>query len=453
MNKSKEITHKNPMGYEDVPKLLTRMSLPIMLSMLIQSLYNITDSYFVSQFSEKALRATSISFPIQILIIALGVGTGVGINSYISRSLGAGSQDEADQGAMHGLLLVFVSWAIFIIFRLTIIGPFLDRFTQDPVVKEMAVEYLSWITSFSFLAIAQITTEKIIQGTGNMVRSMLIQLLGAVINIILDPILIFGLLGFPTMGIKGAAIATVIGQGSGAILGLYFLLSNKIELNIDYKRFKPSMDTIKKIYEVGIPSILMQSVRALLTTVLNVIVAQHSEMAVSVLGVYFKLESFVFMPVIGLSQGVLPIIGYNYGAKNKERINDTFKYGVGGAIALMLAGTFLFQLFPAQLMGIFAENQEMVEMGTYTLRIISVSYVFAAVGIINSVFFQAIGLGKLSLIVTTLRQIVVIMPVAYFLSKISLNAIWFAYPIAEIVSVIASMVFKRRTQRDYIDVL
>lgn len=449
----KKTTHTNPMGYEDVPTLLAKMSLPIMLSMLIQSLYNITDSYFVSQYSEKALRATSISFPIQILIIALGVGTGVGINSYISRNLGAGNEEEADQGAMHGLLLVFVSWILFIIFRLTMIGPFLSRFTEDPVVMEMGMEYLGLITSFSFLAITQITIEKIIQGTGNMVRSMLIQLLGAIVNIILDPILIFGLLGFPSMGIKGAAIATVIGQGSGALLGMYFLLSNKISLNIDYKKFKPSLETIKNIYAVGFPSILMQSVRAFLTTVLNVIVAQNSELAVSVLGIYFKLESFVFMPVLGLSQGVLPIIGYNYGAKNKERIDEVFKYGVRAAFGMMLMGTVLFQIFPAQLMSIFTEDQTMIEMGTYTLRIISTSYVFAGIGIINSVFFQAIGLGKFSLLVTTLRQIVIIIPMAYFLSKIGLNATWLAYPIAEIAAVITSVYLKNKAQKTYIDVL
>ncbi len=448
-----ERLHKNPMGYKEILPLLIKMSLPIMLSMFIQSLYNITDSYFVSQISEKALRATSLSYPIQIVIIAFGVGTGIGINSFISRALGSGRVERANKGAMHGLLLVFISWAIFLIFRLTLMERFLDYFTNDPVVKAMGIEYLGLITTFSFLSILQITIEKTIQGTGNMVLPMIIQGVGAIINIILDPIMIFGLLGFPAMGIRGAAIATLIGQGLGALLGLIFLFSKRVSLEINFKNFKFSSQIIKDIYVVGFPSIFIQSVTAFVTIIFNLIVVRHSELAVSVLGVYFKLESFILMPVLGITQGVLPLIGYNYGAKIKERINETYRYGLILALIVMGAGTLIFQIFPRQLMGIFADNSEMIEIGVYTLRIISTSYLFAAIGIINSTYFQALGLGKYSLLISSLRQIIIIIPLAYGFSFIGLNWIWLSYPIAEILATIVSVSLQKKARIKYIDIL
>lgn len=444
---------KNPMGYQNILPLLIKMSLPIMLSMLIQSLYNITDSYFVSKISEKALRATSLSYPIQIVIIGFSVGTGVGINSFISRALGSGRQDRANRGAMHGLLLVFVSWIVFLIFRVTLLERFLDYFTSDPIVKAMGIEYLGLITTFSVFCILQITIEKTIQGTGNMVLPMIIQGVGAITNIVLDPIMIFGLLGFPAMGIRGAAIATLIGQGLGALLGVIFLFSKKTSIEINFKKFKYSGQIIKDIYVVGLPSILMQSVTALVTTVLNLIVVRHSELAVSVLGIYFKLESFILMPVFGLTQGVLPLIGYNYGAKKKGRINETYHYGVIFALVLMGIGTMIFQLFPRQLMRIFSDNTEMIEMGVYTLRIISIGYLFAAIGIMNSTYFQALGLGNYSLVITSLRQIIIIIPLAYALSFIGLNWIWLAYPIAESLTTIVSVALQKRAKIKYIDTL
>ena len=448
-----ERLHKNPMGYEEILPLLIKMSLPIMLSMLIGSLYNIVDSYFVSKISEKALRATSIAYPIQIVIIGFGVGTGIGINSFISRALGSNREDMANRGAMHGLLLALVSWGVFLFFRVALMERFLDYFTSDPVVKAMGMEYLGLITTFSFFAILQIIIEKIIQGTGNMVLPMLIQAVGAIINIILDPIMIFGLLGFPAMGIKGAAIATLIGQGMGALLGIVFLVSKKTSLEINFKKFKYSRQIIKDIYVVGLPSIFMQSVTALVTTILNIIVIRHSELAVSVLGIYFKLESFILMPVFGITQGVLPLIGYNYGAKEKTRIKEAYHYGIILALVVMAIGTIIFQVFPRQLMGIFSDNTEMIEMGVYTLRIISIGYLFAAIGIINSTYFQALGLGNYSLLITSLRQIIIIIPLAYGLSFIGLNWVWLAYPIAEIIATIASVTLQSRAKKKYIDVL
>lgn len=444
---------RNPMGYENILPLLIKMSLPVMLSMFIGSLYNIVDSYFVAQISEKALRATSLSFPIQIVIVGIGVGTGTGLNSLISRSLGSDNQKKADQVAMHGLIAAILSSLLFVIFRYTLMDSFFDIFTKDMEVKAMGMEYLGLISNFAFFSIVQITIEKAIQGTGKMLWTMVIQLLGAIINIILDPIMIFGLFGFPAMGIKGAAIATLIGQAAGALLGIIILFSDKIELNIEFSKFKFSKSIVQQIYNVGIPSIIMQSIAAVVTIIMNLILIRHSEMAVSVLGVYFKLQSFIFMPVFGLSQGVLPLIGYNYGAKNKERINDTFKWGMRLTIFIMIFGTLIFQFFPKQLMGIFSNDQEMINMGIYTLRIISISFVFAAIGITNSTLFQAVGLGKYSLIVTSLRQLIIIIPVAYILSFVGLNYIWLAYPIAEVFSTMVSIILQRKVKKEYIDIL
>lgn len=446
----KEKRLKNPMGYQEIFPLLIKMSLPIMLSMLIQSLYNITDSYFVSQISEKALRATSLSYPIQIVIIGFGVGTGVGINSFISRALGSDRDDRASLGAMHGLLLVLVSWVVFLIFRFTLIEKFFDFFTTDLEVKAMGMEYLGLITTFSFLSLLQITIEKILQGTGEMVVPMIVQAVGALVNIVLDPIMIFGLLGFPAMGIRGAAIATLIGQGTGALVGVLFLLSDRTSIEIDFSKFEFSKDIINEIYEVGLPSILMQSVTAFVTIMLNLIVVRHSELAVSVLGVYFKLESFVMMPVFGLSQGVLPLVGYNYGAKNKDRIDETYKYGINLSLLMMGVGTLIFQLFPRQLMGIFTENTDMINMGVYALRIISLSYIFAGLGIINSTYFQALGLGNHSLIVTLLRQVVILIPLAYGLSFLGLNWVWLAYPVAESIATLVSTILQRGAREKHI---
>lgn len=444
---------RNPMGHEKILPLLIKMSLPVMLSMFIQSLYNIVDSYFVAKLSEKALRATSLAYPVQIIIVALGVGTGTGLNSLISRSLGANKQEKADQAAMHGFIAAILSSLIFIIFRFTLMDKFFDYFTKDPTVKAMGMEYLGLVSTFAFFSIIQITIEKMLQGTGKMVWSMIIQLVGAIINIILDPIMIFGLYGFPAMGIKGAAIATLIGQGAGALLGIIVLFSDIIDLNINFLNFKFSKGIIKEIYNVGFPSILMQSITALVTTIMNLILIRHSEIAVSVLGVYFKLQSFVFMPVFGLSQGVLPLIGYNYGAENKERVEETFKWGMRLTAIVMAVGTIVFQLFPRELMGIFSDDPNMTNMGVYTLRIISICFVFAAIGITNSTFFQALGLGKYSLIVTSLRQLILIIPIAYVLSFIGLNFVWLSYPISEIIATIVSVTLQRRVKREYVEIL
>lgn len=429
---------KNPMEMDNLFKLIIKMSVPVMLSMLVQSMYNITDSYFVAQFNEKALRATSLSYPIQIIIVAFGVGTGIGVNSLISRFQGEGKYKEASQVAMHGLILSILSWSIFVLFRFLFVDKFVSFFTTDPEVIKMGHEYLGLVSGYAIFSLIQINIEKTIQGTGNTVLPMIIQVVGAATNIILDPIMIFGLYGFPQMGIRGAAIATLIGQGLAALTGLIFLFK-KTNLELDFSEFSLSIKLVKRIYEVGLPTILMQSIPAFITTVLNLIIIRYSEVAVSVLGIYLKLESFVMMPLFGLGQGILPIMGYNYGAKNKDRVKGTLKYGYKIGLFLMIIGLVLFQVFPRQLMGLFAENKAMVDMGVYTLRIISLGYIFASISIISTTLFQALGLGKLSLIITLLRSFIIVVPLAYIFSFIGLNFVWMSYPIAEITTVILSV--------------
>lgn len=447
----KENTYKNPMGYEPLLKLIPSMSIPVMLSMLVQALYNLTDSFFVARYSEQALRATSLSFPIQIIIVAFGVGTGLGINSYISRSLGANEEENANQGAMHGIILAVLSWLVFIVFTFTGMKGFFNHFTTDPVVRQMGYDYLTYVSGFSIFSLMQITIEKTIQGTGDTVTPMKIQLIGAITNIILDPIMIFGMFGFPEMGIKGAAIATLIGQALATIYGLCRLFSGKTLLNVNFKRFVFDIKIVRKIYEVGLPSILMQSLNAFVTTILNLIVIQYSEVAVSVLGIFFKLESFLLMPIYGLGQGVLPIIGYNFGAKNKERVVKTYDYALYIGWGIILVGVILFQFFPRQLIGIFTDNEEMMAIGVYTLRIISSGYLFATFTIITITFLQALGMGKLTLGLTILRQLVLVLPFAYIFSKIGLNYIWLAYPISEVVTLIFAVIAKRKVIKDKVE--
>lgn len=441
--------NKNPMGHHPVLPLIIKMSLPAMLSMFIQSLYNIVDSFFVAKISEEALRATSLSFPIQILIIALAVGTGVGVNSFVARSLGANKKENANSAVAHGLVLALMSWAILLIFRIFFLKDFFAVFTDDPVVTQMGQGYLGIVSLGSVFVLMAIMGEKSIQGTGNMMLPMVSQLVGAITNIILDPIFIF-VFGW---GIQGAALATITGQALSLVIVLYGIFGKNSVFDIEFKRFTWNMDLVKKIYQVGFPSILMQSIGAILTIFLNRIIIQFSEIAVSVLGVYFKLESFVLMPVFGLGQGILPIIGFNYGAKNKDRIKETYKYGIMIAMFILAIGFAIFQLFPAQLISIFTQDQVMIDMGVIALRTISWFFIPASAGILNSIFFQSLGLGKYSLLISFLRQLGVLLPFAYFFSQFGLHYVWLAYPVAETVTLIISAFIKRKVMRDYIDPL
>ena len=438
---------QNKMGSHHVPSLLIKMSLPMMLSMFVMALYNIVDSVFVSMLSERALTSVTLAFPFQMLLVGVSVGTAVGSCSLISRRLGQGLQHEADSAASNGMFLAVLSGIAFGILGLTLSRPAIAMFTDDIPMLNDSVTYLTICSSLSIFSMIQIMCEKTLQGTGNMMHPMIIQLVGAVINIVLDPIMIFGLLGFPAMGVAGAAVATVAGQAVGMVLGIILLKRSKhisVKLfkvhRVDGRKrislFKPNSTTIRETYKVGLPAIVMQTVGSVTNLGLNAILISFSETAVTVLGLYFKLQSFVFMPVFGLNSGSMPIMAYNYGAKNRPRLMQALKYGCIYAIIVMLIGVALFQLIPSQLLSLFNAQDSLMEMGIRAFRTISLCFPFAALSIMFGTMFQALGKGIYSLIVTIARQLIVILPMAYILAKATndVNAVWYAYPIAEVVS-------------------
>lgn len=436
---------ENKMGVMPVHKLLINMSLPMMVSMLVMSLYNIVDSIFVSQINENALTALSLVFPVQNFMIAIANGTGVGINSLLSRSLGEKDHKKVSACATNGIFISLLCAILFTVLGVLFAKPYMLSQTDNPEIIEFGTQYLRIISLFSIGVFMEITFERIIQSAGNTIYSMITQITGAVINIILDPILIFGYLGFPAMGIVGAALATIIGQLGAAGLSIYFNFKKNPEVHISFKNFKPSYRIIKRIYTVGAPSFLMQSIGSVLTLFLNKLLIQYSTTAVSVYGIYFKLQSFIFMPVFGINSGMIPIIAYNYGARNKKRIMDTMKYSILTAVSIMLLGFAIFQIFPAQLLALFNATPEMLEIGVPALRIISLCFVFAGFCIIVVSMFQALGNGLFSLLSSVTRQLILLLPAAYILSRtFGLTAIWFAYPIAEVGSLLISIFFLKR---------
>lgn len=440
---------ENKMGVMPVNRLLITMSLPMVISMLVQALYNIVDSVFVAQINEAALTAVSMAFPIQNLMIAVAAGTGTGVNALLSKSLGEKNKRMVDDTANMGVFLAICSYAVF-----AIIGIFLSRIyfaaqISDAQIIEYGDEYMSVICLFSFGLFGQIITERLLQATGRTIFTMFTQGIGAIINIILDPILIFGLLGLPAMGVTGAAAATVIGQIIAAILGFVCNAVYNHDITLSIKGiFTIDTTVISKVYRVGIPSIIMQSITSVMTFSLNKILAEFSSTAVAVFGVYYKLNSFIFMPVFGMNNGLVPILSYNYGARKPDRIKKTIKLGMKYAVAIMIFGLLLFELFPSGLLGIFDASQEMLSIGCVALRIIASSFVFAGVAIICSTVFQAIGNPLHSLIMSVCRQLLVIIPVAWLLSLSGrLELVWLAFPIAEFVSVAMSIFFMKKTIR------
>ncbi len=437
---------ENKMGVMSINKLLITMSLPMIISMLVQALYNVVDSMFVSHISENALSAVSLAFPLQSFMIAVGTGTGVGINAVLSKSLGEKNYDEANSAANNGIFLAVLSYLLFLI-----IGLFFTRFfyqcqTDITEIIEGGYSYLVVCTTCSFGLFGQIVFERLMQSTGKTFYTMITQGLGAIINIILDPILIFGLFGFPKLGIAGAAIATVIGQIIAMLLAIYYNVSKNDEIKIKIKGFKPNFKTIKKIYSVGIPSIIMGSIGSVMTFGMNKILMVFTSTATAVFGVYFKLQSFVFMPVFGINNGMVPIVSYNFGARNKERMIDTMKISIIYAVCIMIIGFTIIQIYPDKLLSIFNASKSMIDIGIPALKIISLSFLFAGFCIIVGSVFQALGEGVLSMIVSIARQLVVLLPVAYLFSKTgNLNMIWWAFPIAEIASVVLSVIFLKRT--------
>lgn len=448
-----EQIRQNKMGIAPIPKLIVSMSLPAMFSMLVQALYNIIDSMFVAQLGESALTSVSLAFPVQTLMIAVAVGTGIGINSLVSRRLGERRREEASRAATHGLLLAIFSSLVFALLGLTLTQTFFQAFTDNQTVLQMGCDYTYVVTIFSFGMMIEIGLEKTLQATGNMIYPMLFQLSGAVINTILDPIFIFGKFGVPALGVRGAAVATVIGQIASMVFAVVVIIVKKHEVHISLRNFKFKWRTVKEIYAVGFPSIIMQSIMAFLVTMLNTILISFSEAAVSVLGVYYKLQSFVFMPVFGLTHGVLPIIGYNYGAGNKKRLLSALRLGTLIAACIMTVGTILFLAIPDKLLMIFNASPQMLEIGVPALRIISICFIPAAVDILFSTFFQGVGMGFKSLIVSVMRQLVVILPAAFLLSKIGLGYTWYAFPIAEVASLVLGGIFFYTTYRSKISSL
>lgn len=432
---------ENKMGTMPINKLLISMSLPMMISMLVQALYNVVDSIFVSQISENALTAVSLAFPVQNFMIAVGVGTGVGINALLSRSLGEKKFEQANRVANNGVFLAVLSYIAFLILGIIFSRRFFQWQTDIKDIVDGGYSYLIIVTTCSFGMYGQIVFEKLMQSTGKTIFSMTTQLTGAIVNIVLDPILIFGLFGFPKLGISGAAIATVIGQICGMSLGIYLNTTKNKEIKVEVKNFRPSLRTIKEIYAVGIPSIIMASIGSVMTFGLNKILLVFSSTATAVFGVYFKLQSFIFMPVFGINNGMVPIIAYNYGARNKDRLMKTVKISIMYGISIMLIGLVIFQVFPKELLSLFNASDKMISIGVPALRTISISFLFAGYCIVVSSMFQALGNGVMSMIVSLVRQLIVLLPVAYLLSKSgNLNMVWWAYPIAEIASVCLSVI-------------
>ena len=435
------VIKENKMGTMPINKLLISMSLPMMISMLVQALYNVVDSIFVSQISENALTAVSLAFPVQNFMIAVGVGTGVGINALLSRSLGEKKFEQANKVANNGVFLAVLSYIAFLILGIIFSRRFFQWQTDIKDIVDGGYSYLIIVTTCSFGMYGQIVFEKLMQSTGKTIFSMTTQLTGAIVNIVLDPILIFGLFGFPKLGISGAAIATVIGQICGMGLGIYLNTTKNKEIKVEVKNFRPSLRTIKEIYAVGIPSIIMASIGSVMTFGLNKILLVFSSTATAVFGVYFKLQSFIFMPVFGINNGMVPIIAYNYGARNKDRLMKTVKISIMYGISIMLIGLVIFQVFPKELLSLFNASDKMISIGVPALRTISISFLFAGYCIVVSSMFQALGNGVMSMIVSLVRQLIVLLPVAYLLSKSgNLNMVWWAYPIAEIASVCLSVI-------------
>ena len=446
-----EAIHADRMGTEPTGKLLFSMSAPLCISMLVQALYNIVDSIFVSRIDEQALAATSLAFPVQSLMISFAVGMAVGMAALLSRSLGEGNRRHAQEACYNGIFIELIGAVIFLLFGLFGTRWFFTTQTSNPVIIEYGVTYLSTVCTLSVGFILEVVFERVLQSTGNTIYNMISQGCGAIFNCIFDPILIFGLCGFPAMGIRGAALATVTGQFLAMILAMIFNITKNHDVSVIWKSFRPQGTIIKEILTVGVPSFFMQAITSVTTYLMNSILIAYSEAAVTVYGVYFKLQSFIFMPIFGMNSGMVPIIAYNYGARKKERIISTLKYAVIAATAIMLCGTLLFNLFPGWFMQLFNAEGELLEIGKIALAIISIHFIFAGFNIVILSAYQALGNGMYALIVSVLRQLVVILPAAFILGKLfGVNAVWWSFPIAEVVSTIVNIVLFKKIYNDKI---
>ena len=439
--------HENKMGVEPIRGLLIRMALPLMLSMLVQALYNIVDSIYVSRINEAALTAVSMAFPIQTIMVAVISGTGVGVNAMLSRSLGEKNYANADKAANNGAFLAICSYIFFVILGVFVTRPFyMSQISYDMEIVNYGVTYMSIVCIFSFGFCAQMTFERMMQGTGLTFYTMITQMTGAVINIILDPMFIFGIGFFPKIGVAGAAVATCIGQTVAGIMAITMNARFNKEIHVSLSHvFRPSAKVIKEIYRVGIPSIIMASIGSVMYYGMNLILTGFSSTASAVFGVYYKLQSFFFMPVFGMNNAIVPLMAYNYGARKKKRMIDTLKNALVMAIVIMCIGTLAFETIPQVLLGFFNASDNMLEIGMPALRIIGVHFPVAAVCIVLGTTFQALGQATYSAIVSLGRQLIVLLPVAWLLAHfLGLGAVWCSFPIAEVMSLILTLIFFRR---------
>lgn len=430
-------TQQNIMGRKKMLPLLLSMSLPPMISMLIQALYNIVDSMFVARISQNALTAVSLVFPLQNIVLSIAVGFGIGICACIAKSLGAKNGKEADSAVAHGFIYSIVHSVLLIGAGLLFTRPFLQLFTADPEILQMGTEYGYWVMLFSFATVFHCYIEKSFQAVGNMIAPMLVQGIGAIINIILDPILIFGWLGFPAMGVRGAAIATIIGQLVACSIAVVLFLRNKNGLHLSLKKFRPNWRLTKQLYAVAIPSTIMMVLPSILVTTLNKLLVAVSATAVNVLGIYMKLQSFVYMPASGIIQGMRPIVSFNYGANNTGRMRQAMQCSLCVIGAIMLTGTVLFLVFPTQILSLFNADAAMLDIGQPALRIISLGFLFSTVGIVLAGTFEALGKGVHSLMISLTRQFILVLPLSWLLiGKVGLLGVWLTFPLSELVAAI-----------------
>ena len=450
-----EELRENKMGTMPVRRLVLSMSLPMMIAMLVQALYNVVDSYFVAKLSENALTAVGMVFPFQNLMIAVGVGTGVGVNAFLSRSLGEKNYDAANRAAENGVFLAVLSTLVFTVAGLTLAHPFIAVQTDIPDIVSSGTAYMRICGGLSFGLFLEIMFERLLQATGRTFYTMLTQGTGAIINIIMDPVLIFGLGPFPRMEVAGAAAATVLGQIVAAVLAVLFNLTCNHDIHPTLRGFRPNGPVIRNIYSVGAPSIILNSIGSVMTFGMNQILFAFSSTAVAVFNVYFKLQSFVFMPVFGLNNGTVPIVAYNFGARRGDRMRQTIKYSICAAVAIMIVGMLMFQSIPDKLLRLFDASEEMLRLGVPALRIISISFPLAGFGIGAGSVFQALGFSVYSMIISLIRQLVVLIPCAYAIGRVTgdVTGVWWAFVIAELVSLTASALYLRRVNRDVIRTL
>lgn len=434
---------ENKMGSVPEKKLLLSMALPMMISMLVQALYNIVDSAFVARISEKALAAVSLAFPVQLIMISVATGIGVGINALISRKLGQGQAEEASQTAMNGIFLSVCCWILFAVLGFLFSDAFLSCFTSDAEIIAMGTAYLRICTGFSCGIFLLFATERLMQATGNTVFHMITQLFSALLNCVLDPIFIFGLWGMPKLGVSGAALATVLSQILAMLFGFFINLRFNKQITLSLHAFRFDGMILKEMLRIGMPAMLQQSLMSFLTIGLNHILGAFSITAINFYGIYFKLQNFLFMPIYGLNNALIPIIGFNYGAKNPNRILNTTRFAIFIAVCIMLLGTAFFFFFPQLLLGLFHAGPEMLSFGCQALRILSFSFCFSAVSIVLCGFLQGLGDSFSSLLIAMMRQCIILLPLAFFLSKISLSALWWAFPVAECIGMLTAVLLYR----------